>query len=666
MPNEIAPWEMNYNSGSLPPTAWNLVPQKKPGVPDLSNLSDAQLLDMHKGLPPGFVLDKAAAGGGADLPDAPWLKYQTGAPGGAAKDLPDAPWLKYADPAKMTDTELKAAHAALPPGFQVDNPNVAADVVKSGAAGVGKGVAGMIGAPQDLANLGQRAVGWIANKFGVPQETIDRAQGVASEMRASGALPSYPTAASTQRAMENITGTFHKPETTAGHYFETMGEFAPGLIGGGGLPALGRRALTNVVAPGVASETAGQAFAGTAAEPYARIAAAMAGGLAPSIAARAITPLPATAARQGLVDTLRNEGVTSLTAGQRTGSPALRYAESELGNTLGTGGAANRVARQGQEQFTDAALRRAGTAGEATPEVLAANQRRLGNAFETLSARNTLRVDPQFSNDIRTVFNDYGRTLPSEQRQRVFNVIGDLAERSAPAPAGGVFANLAQMGTIPGDVYQTTRSRLSRIANSNRVTDPEFSGAIRGVRNALDEAMSRSIAPADQQAWEAARREYGAQKVIEKTASRAGEATAEGQLVPANLRNTVAGENRGAYARGEGQFADLSRAGAGVMAPMPQSGTAPRLAMHSIASLLGAALGTAAGPGVGTVAGAVAGPAIAGRALMSRPVQGYLGNQALTGAMRNLTPGQSAVIAALMEAEQQRLGSDYPTPAPTR
>ncbi len=536
----------------------------------------------------------------------PWEQYA------APAAEPTGPWTKFAAP--------------------TEQPSVMADMAKSGGVGVGKGVIGLAGLPGDLSELGAR---------GMDRMTQFISSKIGDNYTPRPDQPFRGGSGQIQKAVEGVTGDFYKPQTTAGKYAETIGEFAPGLIGGGGAGALARRALTNVIAPGVASEAAGQATEGTAAEPYARVAAAMAGGLAPAAIGRAVTPLPASPARQRLVDILNQEGVTSLTAGQRTGSPALRYAESALGDAPGAGSRTTAVTDEGRRQFTDAALRRAGTAGEATPEVLANNQARLGNEFETLSARNTLQMDPQFAGDIRTVIQDYGRTLPSEQRQRVYNVITDLAQ---------------QGNTIPGDVYQTTRSRLSRIANSNRVTDPEFSGAMRGIRNALDEAMSRSIAPADQAAWEAARREYGAQKVIEKTASRAGEATAEGQLVPANLRNTVAAENRGAYARGEGPFSELARAGTGVMGAMPQSGTGPRLTMHTIASLMGGALGAGGGPagaGLGAAAAAAAGPAVAGRALMSRPAQAYLGNQVATPMLRNLNPRQAAVIDALLAAQQQ-------------
>ena len=507
------------------------------------------------------------------------------------------------------------------------------DVMNSLATGAAKGTISLAGLPGDLAELGargiDRATQFVGSKVGVPVAP-----------RADQA----PRFGSTDigDAVKSVTGDFYEPQTRGGRYAETVGEFAPGLLGG---PAgLARRALTNVIAPGVASEAAGEATKGTNAEPYARVAAAMAAGLAPSLLGRAITPIPASPARQRLVDILHDEGVTSLTAGQRTGSEPLRYAESALGSTPGAGGPTGRIVREGLDQFTEAAMRRAGTGPTATPEVLANNQRRLGDTFEDLSARNTLNLDPQFGHDIQGVVRDYASTLPTEQRQRVFNVISDLANQGT---------------RIPGDVYQTTRSRLSRVANSSRMSDPEFSGAMRGIRNALDDAMSRSISPADQDAWQAARREYGSQKVLEKTASRAGEATAEGQIVPANLRNTVATENRGAYARGEGPFSELARAGSGVMASMPQSGTAPRAAMHAIASLIGGGLGTVGAPGVGTgigaATGAVLGPALAGRALMSRPAQAYLGNQLMTPALRNLDPRQAAIINALMSAQQQRL-----------
>ena len=81
---------------------------------------------------------------------------------------------------------------------------------------------------------------------------------------------------------------------------------------------------------------------------------------------------------------------------------------------------------------------------------------------------------------------------------------------------------------------------------------------------------------------------------------------ADGQIVPSSLRNVVAAENRGAYARGAGDFSELARSGSGVMNPLPNSGTGQRNQITQIATLLGggaAGLG-AAGAALGSGAAA--------------------------------------------------------------
>lgn len=538
-------------------------------------------------------------------------------------------------------------------------PDTLTDVAKSGGSGLLRGAAGYVGMGGDIS----KGLGASLEPGGVAANALEQ-QGVnvpQARQQAVASMPSWlrrfhetPTttigSSEVAGAIDTAAGapvTKYKPQTTEGKYAGTAGEFLGNplsYLGPGGFPLKAGIAA----ASGVGSEAAGQAFEGKPAEPYMRVLGAMGGAMTPAAVARAVTPFPATAARQRLVDALRGEGVTSLTAGQRTNSPALRYAESALGDAPGAGGKTSAITQRGQEQFTEAALRRAGAAGEATPEVLAANQQRLSDQFRDLSARNTLTADRQFLNDVAGARRVYDRVPQSQQRAMVDGYIDDIND------------HIRRTGSIPGPEYQEMRSRLSKQSNSLRNSDPTFSESLRDLRNALDNAMGRSISPADREAWNTARRQWGAQKVINKTASRAGEATAEGQLVPANLRNTVAAENRDAYATGRGPFNELARAGAGVMGPMPQSGTAPRAALHAIASALGAAVGGAGGMGPGTaagaLAGAVAGPAVAGRALMSRPVQAYLGNQVATPLLNNLSPRRAAILNALIaaQANQQR------------
>lgn len=512
--------------------------------------------------------------------------------------------------------DMNAAMAALGALPKPSITETAVDVAKSAGVGVGKGLIGLGGMIGDLSDLGakglEHATNFVSDKLGV--ERYQRPS-------TTSALHNIPTNASLTKNVQDVTGEFYKPQTTAGKYAETVGEFAPAIVGGPG--GLARRGLTQVAAPGIASEAAGQATQGTAAEPYARLAAAVAAPMGVGAASRVITPAPSSEARQRLVEILQGEGVTSLTAGQRTGNKTLQYAESILGDAPGAGQGASRIQQEGQRQFTEAAMRRAGqNLPDATPEVLAQNNTRLGNEFQQLAARNDLTPDNQFITDITNAVGNYRRVPDSQQRQMVQGYIDDIVPH-------------VNAGQMPGREYQEMRSRLSRQSKSLQQSDPTLSEALRDMRNALDNAMGRSISPADQQAWQTARREYGAQKTLEKSASRAGEEAAEGQIKPSSLRNTVAANNRGAYARGEGDFSELARAGSGVMAPLPNSGTGQRNQISNMASYLsgmaGGGAGAFAGPG-GAMAGMAAGlavPGAVGRALMSGPMQAYLSNQLL-------------------------------------
>lgn len=509
-------------------------------------------------------------------------------------------------PDGMNDDQIAAA-------IKSNMPSTTEDVAKSAGIGLAKGAIGLAGGIGDAAHL----FGDIRDRYIV--NPINRALGL-QEVDLNAPDPATKIgSASIQKMVESQTGDFYRPKTTAGKYAETAGEFVPGaLLTGGGGPVL--NSVRYGVLPGLASEAAGQYTEGTKLEPYARVAAAIAASAAGARAGRVVTPIPSSPERQRLVDILHDEGVTSLTAGQRTGNKALQYAESILGDAPGAGQGASAIQQEGQRQFTAAAVRRAGTgAADATPETLAANNQRLGDQFRDLSARNTLVPDNQFITDVTAAVRDYRNVPNSQQRAIVQGYIDDIIDH-------------VNAGHMPGPQYQEMRSRLSRQANNLRNADPTLSDALRDMRNALDNAMERSI-PAgsgDAELWRQSRREYAAQKTIEQAASRAGEATTEGQILPSNLRNAVSAQNRGAYARGEGDFSELARAGSGVMAPLPNSGTGQRAGIQAIISALGGGAGAGLAGAPGAMLGAVAAgtaPAIVGRAMMSRPVQAYLGNQ---------------------------------------
>lgn len=355
---------------------------------------------------------------------------------------------------------------------------------------------------------------------------------------------------------------------------------------------------------------------------------------------RVVSPVSTSAARQSLVNTLEREGV-DVTAGQATGSDALRYAESEIGGAA----ARDLVERQG-EQFTRAALSRAGVnADRATPDVIDNAFTRIGNQFDSLATRNTLKPDRKLQNDLVDTWRNYMSVTPPNAR---VPIVADMMTDINNALKNG--------GSLDGKTYQSLRSRLDRVARGS--SDPELANTLRDIRSALDDGMERSIAatnPKDLGGWRNARKEYRNMLVLEQAATGAGENAAAGLISPSALRNaTVAKHGRRNYARGSGDFAELARAGEGVMKPMPQSGTAPRTAIRNMGAalpaLLGAGAGGVAGGGPGAMAGMVAGaalPAFAGRLMMTPAGQAYLKNQLLSG---SISPQFRAKLASAVNA----------------
>lgn len=509
------------------------------------------------------------------------------------------------------------------------------DVAKSGATGVAKGVIGVPGFAGDVTGLAQRGRDWVhkLDPWLESQGLIPKGTGQLYGQTMQGGNNPLPTSGDIQRGVEGVTGKFYEPQTTAGQYAQTAGEFLPmaGVAGPGGAV----RRLASGATSGLASEAAGQYTQGTAAEPYARFLAAALGD--PRIAMRVITPLPMSQARQTAVDTLRGAGVTDLTAGQITGNAQLRKAESMSAEMPFGSRAAAAMDESSKGQFTRAALRTMGADAEgASPEVMVGAQERLAHTFGDLAARNNLRYDQPFMNDLANVHNEYMRVLPSQQREVINSYLNDIHD---------------QQPGMSGAMYQDTRSRLSRQANTVRQTDPAFSQALRGVRDALDDAMGRSVSPQDRAAWQQARRQYGNMKRVENAVASSGEL-----ITPASLATAAKTGRRGQYVRGEGDLDELAQAGKRVMSPLPNSGTPAGMAAIE---MLGGAVGGYAGheTGLGGLTGAIAGaavPAVTTRALMSRPVQGYLGNQLLARALRDWQP-ESRVRRAARAAVQTEL-----------
>jgi hypothetical protein len=504
-------------------------------------------------------------------------------------------------------------------------PGVAEDIAKTAPSALAKGAIGVATAPIDMPKMSEMGVSYLLAKGAEKLGFLPKGKTAEDFVRSAQETFGSPNLASTkvQEAIESKTGKFYEPQTTPGKYVGTTLEMAPAVMTGGpgGLARKGMQA----VGAGVGSEAAGQVLEGTGYETAGRVLGGMAGGMAPSAASRLVTPLPAAPTRLPMLATLDKEGVP-LTAGQRTGSKGLRWAESVTADMPLSGGKAKAVEDVQKQAFTEAATSRSGFRGLATPENMAENYERMGKVFEDLGSRHTATLDRTFAKQLQSIASDYSTLVNKSQRSPgVEKFIIDLAEQAATSPQ------------MPGASYNAIRSRLAELAREAGNQDSKAYGRIVG---ALDKAMERSIRATgkaeDIDAFKKVRREYANFKKLEKAAGSAGEKAAEGFISPASLRGAVSqGKDKARYVRGEGDLAELARAGVGVMSPLPQSGTGPRQYWEAAMAAPGAAVGSMLGGGGGAAVGAMAAPllpGLAGRALMSRPVQAYLGNQVMTRA----------------------------------
>lgn len=531
------------------------------------------------------------------------------------------------------------------------------DVATSGASGIARGAADLFGLPGTLSDLSKSGMDWLL-RSGYEAVTGNEPEagsffagmsGLPEDLRVQTRSPvSGPQA---RAGVSALTGgaSDYNPETTAGEFASTVGEFLPGAAAFGGLSPSNLARFG--VAPGLASEGAGQITEGTAYEPYARIAAALLAPVAVSAAQRLVTPIGVSAERAAAADILRSEGVRP-TAGQVTGNKGLRYRESELGGAR----AADMVEETG-EQFTKAALKRAGIdADRATPEVMAKGLKTIGDKFDDLAARNNVTPDRQFLSDLSADRASYIESVGSgAQAPIVENVITDII--GDIQKSGGVLkgADYKKFATRIRDAERNTSSR-------------ELKSAMGNLRETLDDAMERSLSSIgsdDMAVWREARREYRNYLTLERAAGGAGEDAALGLISPARLRQAaITTQGRRNYNTGRSDFDELARSGEALLKPLPNSGTAPRLDAQKLIPYLAAAGGTGGafvGGPLGAAIGALAGlaaPAAAGRALMSAPVQAYLANQLLSPS-RLSDPRLAGVVEALISqqaAAQEKAG----------
>jgi len=165
------------------------------------------------------------------------------------------------------------AFADLIPQRPTSQPSTLSDVGRGALAGLERGAIGLAGMPGDVRDLALSAL----PQPPAPQPAPEGLYGkVVSALEGARNALELPTSGGITKAVESATGPIYQPQTTPGKYTETAASFLPAIAGGEG--SIGSRLLKMVALPAVASETAGEATAGTPIETVARAGAASAAG----------------------------------------------------------------------------------------------------------------------------------------------------------------------------------------------------------------------------------------------------------------------------------------------------------------------------------------------------------------------------------------------------
>jgi hypothetical protein len=552
--------------------------------------------------------------------------------------------------AQLSDADLRRALIASRRNNTLGAADTAIDVAKSAGSGLVEGTAGLASAPamilgklQDLHNWG------IAKAQG---RTIEDVQAEADAAAWKLGLPTRQTWAT--KVEPAVTDAVHsvipeyEPQTQTGQYTKAAASFLPAAaIPGGGMTLLPRLAVGGVV-PGLAQEAVGEAAFERGASPFTekalRVGTAV---LAPLAAARAVTPIRTTATRAHDANYLTGEEGVPLTAGQRTGNQVLQYAESQLGNAPLAGPNLARIEQGQKTAYTQAGARRMGE--NPSPDDLLR-----GETF--LRARTRLRSEYQDLTSRYALDAQQGGLVPRLQQVITDNMPNMTQANQARFQQILQDRVLSKMhnGQMPGVLYQRTRSALDQMSRGARKTDDLFfADGLVGLRRSLDESMGDTIAaggnPGDLARWQQTNQQWGAMRTLEEAMKGGQQASAEGFLSPAALKSAAQQRNPVRSITGQDDLTELGRAGKAVMTPMPNSGTAQRTALTGGASAIGGGIGAlyggAEGAGYGALAAAAA-PSIAGRVLMSAPMQAWLGNQIFSAATDPRIPRMLAGTAA--------------------
>jgi hypothetical protein len=322
-----------------------------------------------------------------------------------------------------------------------------------------------------------------------------------------------------------------------------------------------------------------------------------------------------------------------LTNDQLSGDTGMRMLRSASDN-LPFSGAGSDIANT-QAGFNQAVSKTIGeNATKLTPQVMNSAKSRIGSMFDSVAANTQIKADPQFDTDLLKVVSDAQDSGMTADELRPINKIFDSVLDAVDPTTR----------TIDGATYQTlTRSNTPfgrALANPN----PNISQTAGEIKDALDDALGRSAAPADLQTFQDAKSQWRNLRTIEGNVAQNGGDVSPARLA-SDLNNSRFSKNTLAYGGG-GDLGELAAIGQKFMKPPQSSGTSERLAGLGMLGAVGAGGNAllqgslaAAAPGLGLVPLAMGANRLAINPLLrSQWMSNALINRSLPGAAGSVMP----------------------------
>lgn len=344
------------------------------------------------------------------------------------------------------------------------------------------------------------------------------------------------------------------------------------------LTAAGEVAATAVAKHPLAMAALGALEYGSPAERAARAGMGYAGAKAGEFAVKGLGRLwgsKAADTSKGIADRVAsgempapNKWNIPTTAAMRTDNRVVQNVSAALDNLPTSAGVMAKGKDRAFTGFNEAVGRQFGddAASRITPELLGANQQRIGKTIGEIAERNSIQFDRQLFADIQAVEKKIaGELVPGEPGY-------ELATRWVQNIKNATDANT---GLIPGTLYKALQSDMGKIGKDRGGT---VSSVMHELRAAMRDAMTRSVSPKDSAAWLKANEQYfNVQQVAQATRA------TPGSLSPAALLTQVNQSQKQAKFGGGNELAELAQwSKAHLPDKVPNSGTAQRAMWQAI------------------------------------------------------------------------------------